>query len=183
VNCHQNVLQRPQSAAFPRGTEEEVASEAFERAKQEAMAGYLDPGPNHLNCAQTVIRCALLFLNQDPGLTTIANYLGGGMARMGQLCGALSGCAVALGLKEYLEAKGKAKSSPVTFDWLQQLTRDFQAQFGALACKDLLGCDISTPEGFREAKKCGATKSCPSFVSWTCDRLAERIDPAVNASQ
>jgi hypothetical protein len=54
--------------------------------------------------------------------------------------------------------------------------RNFESQFGALACRDLLGCDISTPEGFRQAKRARATSRCPEFVAWSCDRLAEMLE-------
>ena len=153
-----------------------MASEKFEQAKDQAMAGYLDPGPNHLNCAQAVMRCGLLAMDQDPELTYYATFLGGGMARMGLVCGALSGAALALGLYEHLQAEKGVKSPVSSFDWLQSLVRDFEAKFGSSACEGLLGCDISTAKGFREAKRSQATKHCPEFVSWSCDRLAEIID-------
>lgn len=150
-----------------------MTSEKFAQAKAEAMKGYLDPGPGHLNCAQTVMRCGLLALDQDPELTAYANFLGGGMARMGQVCGALSGAAVILGLRERLLAQQTQKPVTPTFDWLQELTRRFEAQFGSATCKGLLGCDISTAQGFRNAKKTHATERCPEFVGWTCDQLGK----------
>jgi C_GCAxxG_C_C family probable redox protein len=153
-----------------------MASDKFEAAKAEAMAGYLDPGPNHLNCGQAVLRCCLLASGKDPELTKIGSYLGGGMARMGQVCGALSGAAVGLGLFADASAGEGKKGGSATFDWMQELIRKFEAEFGAVTCRDLLGCDISTPEGFRAAKKSQATRRCPEFVRWTCDRLAEILD-------
>ena len=155
-----------------------MASEKFEQAKAQALAGYLDPGPKHLNCAQAVLRCGLLAMDQDPDLTGVGGYLGGGMARMGQVCGALSGAAVALGLRDQLGVQTESKSSISTFDWLQELVRRFEAEFGSVTCGGLLACDISTAEGFRKAKKSQATKHCPEYVAWTCDRLAEILDPA-----
>lgn len=152
-----------------------MASEKFESAKAQAMAGYLDPGPGHLNCAQAVVRCCLLATDEDPDLISSCAYLGGGVARMGQVCGALSGAAVALGLCEAPPPAGD-RTGPTTFDHMQELIRAFEEQFGAVTCRDLLGRDISTAEGFREAKKTHATKRCPEFVGWTCDRVAEVLD-------
>ena len=133
------------------------------------MAGYLDPGPNHLNCAQAVLTSALLAMDADPGLTNLANYFGGGMARMGQACGALTGAAIALGLRDFMAGDGLPKNSG--FDPMQQLMREFEEKFGAVTCKGLLGCDISTAQGFREAKKTQALTRCPEFVEWAIDRL------------
>lgn len=153
-----------------------MASDKFEAAKAEAMVGYLDPGPNHLNCGQAVLRCCLVAAGKDRELTKVASYLGGGVVRMGQICGALSGAAVGLGLVGATAPSADEKGGVSTFDWLQELIRRFEEKFGAVACRDLLGCDISTPEGFREAKRSQATKRCPEFVSWTCDQLAELLD-------
>ena len=83
------------------------------------------------------------------------------MARMGLVCGALSGAALSLGLYEHLQAEKGVKSPVSSFDWLQGLVRDFEAKFGSTACEGLLGCDISTAEGFRQAKKTQATKTLP----------------------
>lgn len=58
---------------------------------------------------------------------------------------------------------------------MQKLMQDFEAEFGAVTCKGLLGCDISTAEGFRGAKKSKALDRCPAFVQWTIDRLGVLI--------
>ena len=150
-----------------------MASERSERAIEQAMAGYLDPGPKHLNCAQAVMRCGLLVMDQDPELTNIGGYLGGGMVRMGQVCGALSGAAVTLGLRDRLAGGDAPKIVGSTLDALQELIRKFELQFGAVTCKELLGCDISSREGFREAKRCQAMSRCPEYVAWTCAGLGE----------
>ena len=139
------------------------------QAKARALAGYLDPGPAHLNCAQAVLLSGLVVTDQDPALVNVANYLGGGMARMGQACGALTGAAVALGLRD-LDA-GDALPKNSAFDPMQQLVKDFEEAFGAVTCMGLVGHDISTAQGFRQAKKCQALARCPEFVSWAIDRL------------
>lgn len=142
-------------------------------AKAQALAGYLDPGPKHLNCAQAVMLSGLLVMDEDPRLISTTGYLGGGMARMGQVCGALSGAAVTLGLRDHLAGDELPKNSG--FDPLQQLVRDFEEQFGAVTCRGLVGCDISSAEGFRQAKKSKALDRCPEFVAWTIDRLSQML--------
>ncbi len=148
-----------------------MTPELREQAKAQAMAGYLDPGPNHLNCAQAVLTSALLATQANPAMANAANYFGGGMVRMGQTCGALTGAAIALGLRDFSAPADTPKNTG--FDPMQQLMRDFEEQFGAVTCKGLLGCDISTDKGFREAKKTQALTRCPLFVEWTIDRLGE----------
>ena len=160
-----------------------MPSERSARAKAQAMAGYLDPGPKHLNCAQAVMRCGVLAMDQDPELTSVAGYLGGGMVRMGQVCGALSGTAVALGLRDQLDVQQGPKTSAATLDWMQELTTEFESEFGAVTCRELLGCDIRTSKGFREAKRRHALSRCPEYVAWTCDRLNEILDGSRSASE
>jgi C_GCAxxG_C_C family probable redox protein len=145
-----------------------------DEAKARALAGYRDPGPGHLNCAQTVLLFGLLAMDQDPGSVALAGYMGGGMARMGETCGALSGAVLTLGVRKQLGREDSSNPSD-TFDFLQNLFRDFEAEFGTARCKELLGCDISAPAGFREAKRSQALSRCPDFVTWTIDRLAPLV--------
>ena len=150
-----------------------MTPEKCAHAKAQAMAGYLDPGPNHLNCAQAVLAAGLLSTDQDPALVGAANYFGGGMVRMGQACGALTGAALALGLRD-VGADGSLPKN-AAFDPMQKLMRDFEAEFGAITCKGLVGCDISTAQGFRQAKKTQALNRCPAFVEWVIDRMGTLV--------
>ena len=48
----------------------------------------------------------------------------------------------------------------------------FKAKHGASVCKDLLVCDISTPQGFEEMKKLGLhEKVCAKLVRDACEIL------------
>jgi C_GCAxxG_C_C family probable redox protein len=153
-----------------------------QEAKERALAGYLDPGPGHLNCSQAVLLFGLLAMGEDPDSIALAGYLGGGMARMGETCGALSGAAVALGVRK--QAGQEENPDPnATFEFLQRLFDDFETEFAARACRDLVGQDISSAAGFREAKKSKALARCPDFVTWTIDRLAPVVCPEPSVSQ
>jgi len=95
-----------------------VATERSEHAKAQTLAGYPDPGARHLNCAQAVMLSGLLVMDEDPALTGIAGHLGGGMVRMGQICGALSGAAVTVGLRDSPAALDQPGNSSAAFDLL-----------------------------------------------------------------
>ena len=157
-----------------------MTPEKCSHAKARALSGYLDPGPDHLNCAQAVLVAGLLSTDQDPALVGAANYFGGGIVRMGQTCGALTGAALALGLRDVGADGSLPRSSG--FDPLQAIMRDFEAEFGAVTCKGLLGCDISTAEGFRQAKKTQALSRCPVFVEWVIDRLGRVVCEQIGAT-
>ena len=70
--------------AVSRTKEASTATERSEQAKAKALAGYRNPGPRHLNCAQAETLSSLLLIEQDPELTSVAGHLGGGMVRMDQ---------------------------------------------------------------------------------------------------
>ena len=77
---------------------------------------------------------------------------GGGMGRMAGTCGAVTGAFMVLGLKhggEDMEAREKA------YRLVREFASQFEARHGSLLCKDLMGCDISTPEGMQATKDRG----------------------------
>ena len=42
--------------------------------------------------------------------------------------------------------------------------------------------DAETAKGFREAKRSSSLNRCPEYVAWTCDRLAEILNPRLAES-
>jgi arsenite methyltransferase len=133
-------------------------SQVTDRAEQVFAQGY--------NCAQAV----LLAFGETRGLPAdtalkVAGAFGGGIGRGGDLCGAVSGAIMALGLEH-------AKVTPdgdAARDRGYKLTREFMQRFtqkyGTTICRDLIGCDMSTPEGLARAKELGVHKNvCPKFV-------------------
>jgi C_GCAxxG_C_C family probable redox protein len=150
-----------------------MAERDWRPAKEAALAGFRDMGTGHLNCAQAVVRFAALGLGLDPDPVVVARYLGGGMVRLGQVCGALSGAAVSLGLRDlHFGLSWPDGTSPDT-EKLQRLFRDFEAEFGATTCRGLVGYAITTSEGYQRFKDDDKYELCERYVAWTCDRLAD----------
>ena len=148
-----------------------MGADTWQDAKDKAMAGFLDNGPAHLNCAQAAVAFAAFGLGLDPRLVLAARYMGGGSVGMGHLCGALSGAIVAPGLRDFFA--GAEWPDPAAPDKaaLQQLIRDFEAEFGTATCLGLTGHDISSKEGYRVFKHDPIAKRCADYVAWVCDRL------------
>lgn len=143
-----------------------------EHAKADALARFADPGPDRVNCAQAVLRFALLVTGLDPDLVVTGRYFGGGMARMGEACGAVTGAALALGLRDSRLTEQVTDGPALTSDRLQDLLRDFAAEFGSRRCVELTGHDLSTPEGYGLFRTSEAHERCAGYVGWVCDRLA-----------
>jgi C_GCAxxG_C_C family probable redox protein len=122
---------------------------------------------NGCNCAQAV---AAAFaegegLSKDVALRAMSGF-GGGLGRSGETCGVVSGAVFILGLHFGADIPGP---DPEAKGRLYARVRDFLARFtakhGAIACRDLLGCDIGTPEGLAriQAEKMHETH-CAKFV-------------------
>lgn len=154
----------------------------LDEAKIQALARFEDRGPDHINCAQAVVCFASLVMGADPELITVARYFGGGLAGMGETCGAITGTSLALGLRDFLMAEDSEDSMDRTRAQLQDLLRGFAERFGAYRCADLTGCDLSTPEGHDLFVASGANKRCPEFVGWMCDQLAPLLVGATSGS-
>jgi len=143
-----------------------------EQAKTEALARFSDPGPDHLNCAQAMVCFATLTSGWEPDVVTGARYFGGGVAGMGETCGALTGTALALGLRDMYLGDAVSDDLPDrTRSFLQELIRDFAVEFGACRCNDLTGFDLSTPEGHDAFMLSEARQRCQDYVGWMMDQI------------
>ncbi|MFW9914160.1 MAG: C-GCAxxG-C-C family protein [Candidatus Thorarchaeota archaeon] len=117
------------------------------------------------NCAQSIFAASsehlgLGAVDQDTSVR-IAAAFGGGIARTGNVCGALTGAVMALGLK-YGGAgyKDQEKANEVA----EKLLTEFKARHGSILCRELINHDLVTDEDVKQAFKKGAFKNCPQFV-------------------
>jgi C_GCAxxG_C_C family probable redox protein len=101
---------------------------------------------NNFNCSQAVFTTFATEMGIDESLALkLATEFGGG-ARCGQMCGAVSGALMVLGLKyghyhsDNKEEKSKAYNLAVEFN------KRFCDRNGSIVCKDLLGYNLSVPD-------------------------------------
>ncbi len=127
------------------------------------------------NCAQSLLSAfASRFGLTSQFALRLAAPFGAGMAREGQVCGALSGALMVLGL-QYAGARPEDKER------IYRIAREFMGQFeeqhGSMICKELLGGDISTPAGLQAARDKGVFKTiCPALVDATALALTSYLD-------
>jgi C_GCAxxG_C_C family probable redox protein len=125
-----------------------------------------------LACSQAVFSAyaAELGLDEDAA-RKVSSGFGGGMGRMAQTCGAVTGAYMAIGLK-YGSATGDQAAKMNTYRLVREFAGKFQARNGSLVCKELLGCDISTPEGSAKMQTLGLhAKVCTRLVRDACEVL------------
>jgi len=94
----------------------------------------------------------------------IATGFSGGM-RMAKTCGAVTGAIMIIGLKFGQTRHEDTKAKQRTYELVNKLTERFRAIHGSVDCRDLLHCDISTPEGMKHARRNELFSTrCPQFV-------------------
>lgn len=131
----------------------------------------------NFNCAQSVIAaCGPDFgLDRETALR-IAGGFGGGMGRLGEVCGAVTGAFMVIGLKhgkshpEDDESETKEKAYALVCEFADR----FHARHGSILCRELLGCDIGTPEGSAQAREKGLFGDlCPRLVQSAVEILEQ----------
>jgi len=128
------------------------------------------------SCSQAVLAAVSepLGLEREKALK-IAQAFGGGMARMGLTCGAVTGAMLAIGLKHGRTRPEDEEARERTYRLVHDLLRQFQARHGSIVCRELIGVDLSTPEGHNLGAERGVFDNlCPAFVSDAVEIL-ERI--------
>jgi C_GCAxxG_C_C family probable redox protein len=112
-----------------------------------ARATFITEANTH-GCAETTfIVLQRAFGLPDASDSSPAMALNGGLAWSGGPCGALTGAAMAVGrlsarrIADHKEAKRVARCITA------RVMAEFRAEYGHTNCSDLIGLDISTPEG------------------------------------
>jgi C_GCAxxG_C_C family probable redox protein len=103
-------------------------------------------------------------LERETALRVAAGF-GGGMAGLGEVCGAVTGALIVIGLKHgQTEAKDKERKES-NYARVHDFIGRFRSRNASLLCRELLGCDLTTPEARESAKQKGLfTDRCPRFV-------------------
>ncbi len=129
------------------------------------------------NCAQAVLAAFAddFDLDRETALR-LAGAFGGGIARSGQTCGAVTGGLMALGLAYGQSTAGDAGARNRCYAGAQQLRARFQAAHGSLLCRELLGYDLSTPEGQAVHAQGTSRALCACFVQNAAETV-ERLLP------
>ena len=105
---------------------------------QKAQAYFLEG----YNCAQSV----LLAFHEELGLdkdtaARMASSFGGGMGRLREVCGAISGMFLAAGLFYGYSDPRDTEGKKAQYERVQALATDFRDKNGSIVCRELLGLD------------------------------------------
>jgi len=117
------------------------------------------------HCSQAV----LVAFAEELGLTKeqalrLGSCLGSGM-RKGEVCGACTGALMTLGLRYGQDTEGDTASRLCSNRVCDKLMARFAEVNGSYLCNDLLGYDVTTPEGLQAIRERKLfTTFCPQMV-------------------
>ena len=99
------------------------------------------------NCAQTVLSTFSeeLGMDKDQALKVSCGF-GGGMGKLQETCGAVTGAIMALGLK-YGITEVNPEIKEANYQRVKDFTAKFEEIYGSIKCMDLVKTDLNTKEG------------------------------------
>jgi C_GCAxxG_C_C family probable redox protein len=126
---------------------------------------------NGCNCAQAVFSAHAGELEKNHALSVAVGF-GAGMGRRQDVCGAVSGAIMVLGLRSgFKEGDGRDKINMV-YDQVSHFLEKFEKRQGTLKCRELLsGCDFSTEAGRLFFKEHNLRDKCRGFIRLACELL------------
>jgi C_GCAxxG_C_C family probable redox protein len=142
-----------------------------DKAKELFLEGY--------NCSQAVV-CAFTDLTGLDISTSakVASSFGGGLARLREVCGTVSGAAMVLGLiKGYDDVKDPSKKAE-HYRFIRSFAETFANDNGSIICRELLKGVKTTPGGDPEPRteEFYKRRPCPELVKYAADLVEKMLE-------
>lgn len=141
-----------------------------ERARSLFLEGY--------NCSQSVVGafCEELGLEKEQALR-MASSFGGGMGRLREVCGCVSGMLMILGYLYGYDDPKVYDGKKELYGRVQELAANFREANGSIICRELLGME-GRDSSYVPSKRTDAyykKRPCPQLAAYTAEMLAEYI--------
>jgi len=96
---------------------------------------------------------------------------------MGETCGGVTGALMVIGLRYGKTEVQDKQEKEMTYGLVKEFVNRFKSRNGSIVCRELLGCDISTPEGLSIAKEKSLIATlCPKFVQDAAEIMEQILD-------
>lgn len=132
------------------------------------------------NCAQAVLLafCEDYGMDKETAMMISAPF-GGGMGRLREVCGTVSGMNMVLGLAKKGYQKGDNASKAQLYKDVQTLAEKFREDNGSIICRELLnlrieGKDNHVPE--LRTEKYYKARPCSELCRYAADLLEEHLE-------
>lgn len=140
-----------------------------EKAKENFLAGY--------NCAQSVFLAFCDETGLEPETAAkLASSFGGGMGRLREVCGAVSGMFLAAGMIKGYSEPADQEGKRAQYELVQNLAKEFEKKNGSIICRELLGLDQKhdSPDPSARTPEYYQKRPCAELVADAAE-LLERI--------
>ena len=129
------------------------------------------------NCAQSVMVafCDVTGLEEDFA-ARMASSFGGGMGRMREVCGAVSGMLMVAGLLYGYETPGDDISKKELYTIVQELSRQFREEVGSIVCREILKNPPSDPTPSPRTEEYYKKRPCARMVCLAATVLDRYIE-------
>ena len=108
--------------------------------RKEIAINYFKEG---YNCSQSVVLTFKDILKTDPSfLCKVSSPFGGGISRMRETCGAVSGIVIVLGDLFGYDTPETGEKKMNLYKQTQEVLKVFENKFGSLSCRELLQINI-----------------------------------------
>ncbi|MBI9056712.1 MAG: C_GCAxxG_C_C family protein [Labilibaculum sp.] len=135
----------------------------MEEIKEKAIHSFY----NGMNCAQSLLTAYSDYLEFDPKMAlSVSAGFGGGMGKMQETCGAVTGSFMVLGIYNSKKYADNVDARNATNEMIERFSLYFKSLHGSLDCKTILNCDFKTREGEKEFKDQDMKKNiCSKCIS------------------
>lgn len=140
-------------------------------AKQNFLNGY--------NCSQAVLLafCEDFGLEKETALK-ISEPFGGGMGRMREVCGTVTGMFMVLGLAMGNSDAKDGSTKKNVYKSVQELAEKFKQDNGSIICRELLGFQKNNKESYVPSERTNEyykKRPCPELCKYAADIFEEYL--------
>ena len=143
--------------------------------KEKAMNYFLEG----YNCSLSVVLAFADLLEMEPDqLARLSSAFGGGMGRLREVCGSVSGMFIVLGILFGYDDPKENEGKKELYEKVQELAHRFEAENGSIVCRDLLGLSVKSQEPVPEQRSAEYYKKrpCKELVGCAAEILEEFLE-------
>lgn len=131
------------------------------------------------NCSQAVVAAFSEEIGMDRSrLLRMVSSFGGGMGRMREVCGAVSGMFFVAGALYGYDGPKDMQAKKEHYARIQELAAQFKAETGSIICRELLGLDGKDTSPVPSERTAGYYKKrpCPEMVALAAGLMEAYMD-------
>ncbi|NLJ48322.1 MAG: C_GCAxxG_C_C family protein [Candidatus Atribacteria bacterium] len=129
------------------------------------------------NCCESTLMGLCDYLGKScQFFPRLATGFGGGFGHTGDVCGAITGSIMALGLKFGRDQAHDKKTRDDFYLLVEHFINDVKKELGAIDCIDLIGVPMNTEEGLNEYRKNNIHLKCREFIQAISQIAKEYLD-------